>query len=87
MLCAQKSNKSLSRQGSGSLLGFLWPSFPLLLRVAMLSLFLHRVSVVYVYLSIAAAAHGSRGPDPHHNHSCTVHIKVGCEQGTNMTML
>ena len=41
----------------------LWPSYPLSLKTAaMLSLFLHRLSVVRVNLSTTATTHGSRGP-------------------------
>ena len=52
--CAQKSNKSLSRQGSG-------PS--LTERVAELSLFLHRTSAVRVNLFAAATVHGPLKPE------------------------
>ena len=43
MQCAQKSNKSLSRQGTGPALSFTE-------RVAVSSLFLHRISVICVNL-------------------------------------
>ena len=76
MECAQKSNKSLSRQGS-VLLGSLWPSRPLSLkRVAMPPLFLHRISVVRVYLSIAATTQDPAGQDLHQNMAETLKLQV-----------
>ena len=60
-ISTQKSNKSLSKQGSGSLA--LSPS--LTYREAMPSLFLHRISVVCVYLSSAATTQDPAGQDPH----------------------
>ena len=56
MYCAQKSNKILSKQGLGQC--------PLE-RVAVPSLFLHRISVVHVYLN-AATTTDPAGQDPCH---------------------
>ena len=53
-----ESSKSLSRQGSG---------LSLTQRVAMPSLFLHRISVVHVYLSITATKNDPVVWDPHHS--------------------
>ena len=65
MKCAQKSNKSLSKQG----LVLSWAlSSPLALsltwRVATQPFFLHRISVVHVYLYIAATTPDPVGRDP-----------------------
>ena len=65
VFCAQKSNKSLSRQGLALSLGLSLALLPSLTqRVAMPSLFLHRISLVYVYLSIAATTPDPAGQDP-----------------------
>ena len=67
MYCAQKSNKSLSRRGSALSLGFSLTLSPSLTqRVAMPSLFLHRIFLVCVYLSIAATTQDPAGRDLHH---------------------
>ena len=58
MKCAQKNNKSLSRRGSGAL-SLTW-------RVATQPLFLHRISVVRVYVYIAATTADPAGRDLRH---------------------
>ena len=58
-----ENNKSLSRQGLGR---------SPLESVAALSLFLRRISVVPVYLYVAATTPDPAGRDP--RHSCTVEL-------------
>ena len=74
MYCAQKSNKSLSRRGSALSLGLSLALSPSLTqRVAMPPLFLHRISVVHVYLCIAITTPDPAGRDPRQYITCLLY--------------
>ena len=66
MYSAQKSNKNLSSWGLVLSLGLSLALSPSLTSgVAIRSLFLHQISVVRVYLSIAATTQDPAGQDPY----------------------